>query len=594
MDSFRKGLFSLCIFLLMPMADGMAQNEDVLNDTLRAAANLSDSISTDSAKVEQAFAAPVAVSATTSLTDSLPPVDSLAQDTLVYYLIPESELPDSLIYAIAMYEELCRDSNFVLAYYPWKMVFDSHAVHRVDVYDKGISILNGLVENTEDSIQQEIYLDELMNLYDVWYELTDIINARNDSPYSRTLIKSEKARRYQTLMQEVYNIGFDSIYQKNVVYDKNHDIVSADTVIIDVIDKETIMRPEVVRLYEYLRDALYEQENKDELYYMIPYTYFMMSNTRLAHDHKAYAEQYQADFDSVDLRYAFMLEQDLSAGVMNNLQVRYDDVTGLFEENSANLQVSTGDCDAMEGAFAKQLLDASEAWYFGGTLDDGGEKLLKRILRSMRGCGNSEVYFEALRWYVNVEYPGLVKVTEDNFDDILEKRKALAGEYYKREMYAEAVQQYRQATADEKDPIKKSELYYLVGAIQSGQLKQTANARAQFRNAINVNKEYGDAYYQLALCYASLPMSKDPIVDRLKYLLVIDKMELAIATIERNSTNPAMRKFNKMSIAKIRENINAYKAICPDQSELFMHDAKFRTPGSKIPFAGETITIRFY
>lgn len=578
MDSFRKGLFSLCIFLLMPMADGMAQNEDVLNDTLRAAANLSDSISTDSAKVEQTFAAPVAVSATTSLTDSLPPVDSLAQDTLVYYLIPESELPDSLIYAIAMYEELWRDSNFVLAYYPWKMVFDSHAVHRVDVYDKGISILNGLVENTEDSIQQEIYLDELMNLYDVWYELTDIINARNDSPYSRTLIKSEKARRYNQLLPEVYKIsvGGDSVYVK----------ANGDTIAIDQINRETVMRPEIVRAYEIMRDALYEQENKVDLHYEIPYVYFMMSNSRLAHDHKGHAEQYQIDFDSVDLREAFMLEQDLNQGVIGNIQIHYDQITDVFEENSTSLMASTGDCDAMEIAFNKQLADKLDLWDFG--VEPIDDKLLKRIIRNMARCKDSESYLTALEYYMRLP------VTEETFADVMAKRKMLADEYMRRERFDEALQSYRQLAADEQDPLKKSELYYRVGLIYATVKNSNNNALGQFKRAFAANSEYGDACYRLAECYASVKMSKDPVIDRIKYLLVIDKMEQAIAIIERNKANPAMRKFNTTSVENIRKRIGQLIPVCPDQSELVMYDKKYSTPGSKIQFDGNTITIRFY
>ena len=65
-----------------------------------------------------------------------------------------------------------------MVYYPWRMVFDSRSVHRVGVYEDGINILTDLTEMITDTIQRGIYLDELMNIYDVWYEYIDTINKR--------------------------------------------------------------------------------------------------------------------------------------------------------------------------------------------------------------------------------------------------------------------------------------------------------------------------------------------------------------------------------------------------------------------------------
>ena len=84
----------------------------------------------------------------------------------------------------------------MMTYYPWKAVFDTHSVYRVGLYNDGIGILKGLIEYTCDSIQREIYINELMNVYDVWYEYCDTINASMNETFSRTFIKNEKVRDY--------------------------------------------------------------------------------------------------------------------------------------------------------------------------------------------------------------------------------------------------------------------------------------------------------------------------------------------------------------------------------------------------------------
>lgn len=463
----------------------------------------------------------------------------------------------------------------IMAYYPWREVLESRSVHRVGVYEDGIAILGDLIELTKDSIQREIYLNELMNVYDVWYENVDTINTRMDSPYSKTLILSEKARKYDEMLPLLYhlkwNVGDDTINSKPI--------------------QKNVHRAEVVRLYDYMREALYDQNEKEALYYEIPYLFFRLSHSRLTYLNKlgkvrSYADQYTLDFDSVNTRYEFYKTMGLSQALAGNVAFRQNEVAEMYEEASGSILVgTTKDWRKKEPEFRRQLYEKMDLWDFG--IENPDPKFLNRVITGIN-TDSSEVYIEAMEIYVD-----LPPTDEKILANIIKYRKRLSNYYIKEKRYDDAIAMLRKVAGDEKNPEEKAYAYYRIGECQF-EMKQYSQAQTNYNNAIKYNPEYGDAYYKLALCYEQIKFFREQIYDRYKFLLCIDKLTLAKECVARNATT-SMRKYNRVSEAILNNRINELKQVCPTESEAFMLPADYRTPGKVIKFGkvGQT-TVRFY
>lgn len=458
----------------------------------------------------------------------------------------------------------------IMAYYPWRTVFDSHKVHRVSVYEDGIGLLGDLITLTTDSVQREIYLNDLMEVYDVWYEYVDSVNERIDAPYSRTMILSNKAIKYDEMLPIVYNLEWDV----------------KDTLQSKAIN-ENVFSPQVIRLYDYIRDALYEQDAKGDLQNELPYKFFRLSHSRLNYLNKlgkfrAYTDQYTRDFDSVNARFELYKTMELGR---NNVAWNHDIVTDMYDEASGAILIGTSkDWRKKEPEFRKQLYEKMELWDFG--IESPDHKFLNRVINGIN-TDSSDVYIEAMEMYINLP------ATEETFDNIIKYRKRLAAYYEKNKRYDDAMALYRKLLGDEKNPEVKAALYYNVGECLLNQ-KDFGRAQTNYNNAISLNPEYGDAYYKLALCYEQIKFYKDPLMDRYKLLLCIDKLNLAKECLTRNSTG-AMRKYNRIPASLVSQRINALIPYCPSESEVFMLPPDFRTVGKTISFgkAGKT-TVRFY
>ena len=383
----------------------------------------------------------------------------------------------------------------IMAYYPWKAVFDTRSVNRVGLYNDGIGILKGLIGYTCDSIQREIYIDELMEVYDVWYELADTINANMNETFSKTMIKSDKVRDYIDMYPE-------EITEKNVY------------------------EPRFVRMYDYIMDALNEPENQEEVHYLSVDKLMRISIQRLKHNWKQYQEQYVADFETFDVRMQLLLEHVTHPGHVSNINILHEGHADNFDQISTNITASTGDCGAMEEAFAMQMFEKA--------MD---EKFLNRVIRSMRGCPDSDVYVEALENYTYL----FATVTTENVDDVLAKRRLLANVYLKRERYDEAIEQIKYMLSVEKDNVEKANLYYLWGNILE---RQGNNQTAAFRykSAVGLNPNFGNAFYRLAIMYSKNKFTSDPLKDSYRYLLCIDKLERAKECIQQHAGSATMSK----------------------------------------------------
>ena len=464
----------------------------------------------------------------------------------------------------------------IMAYYPWREVLESRSVHRVGVYEDGIAILGDLIELTKDSIQREIYLNELMNVYDVWCENVDTINTRMDSPYSKTLILSEKARKYDEMLPLLYhlkwNVGDDTINSKPI--------------------QENVHRAEVVRLYDYMREALYDQNEKEDLYYEIPYLFFRLSHSRLTHLNKlgkvlSYADQYTLDFDSVNTRYEFYKTMGLNQTLAGNIAYRQNEVADMYEEASGAILVgTTKDWRKKEPEFRRQLYEKMELWNSG--IEKPDPKFLNRVITGIN-TDSSDVYIKAMEIYVN-----LPATDEKVLNNIKKYRKRLSNYYIKEKRYDDAIAMLKKIGGDVKGEKEElADVYYKIGDCWY-KLKNYNNALSNFRAAIQNNEEYGDAYYLSALCIEQIAYYKDETIDRYKYLLCIDILNKAKECVTRNASG-SMNKYNRVQEAILIKRINDLMQSCPTQSQAAILPADYRTPGKTIKFGKYyQTTIRFY
>lgn len=431
-----------------------------------------------------------------------------------------------------------------MAYYPWRIVFDSRSVHRVKVYEDGIIILGDLIELTTDSIQREIYLDELMNVYDVWCENVDAINARTDTPYSKTLIKSEKARKYLIdCMPIVYGVSHDSITMKN------------------------IMEPFAVKAYNLLREALHEQENKKDLHYTIPMYYFTLAQSSIAYHHKnkntkAFEKQYHADFDSVEIRLSYLLSlEDIGENIRKgNIRPNYNEIKKAYNKTCDEMALgSATNWRELEPIFRNQLMEKRELWDYGVEMPDAD--FLDRIIRSIRN-DSSNVRLEALECYVEYIVPTVStgeSVSKDKVDEYKKKRNALVKAYLRRAQYDEAYPLLEDIIKIEDNEMEKASLYYNRGYIKYMQ-KDFQRAAQNFKAAVRRNKNYGDAYYLLALSYANCMYSKNEYKDKLKYNLAVKVLQTAKNCIIQHAGDTELSKYNtSANIAEIDKYIESYK-----------------------------------
>ena len=437
----------------------------------------------------------------------------------------------------------------IMTYYPWKAVFDTRSVHRVGLYNDGIGILKGLIAYTRDSIQREVYIDELMELYDVWYEYADSINANMNEVFSKTMIKSDKVRDYIELYP-------GEITEKNVY------------------------SPQFVRMYDYIMDALNEPENKEEVHYLSVDKLMRISIQRLKKNWKQYQEQYVADFETFDVRMQLLLEHVTHPGHVGNINFLHKGHADNFDQISTNITASTGDCGAMEEAFAMQMFEKA--------MD---EKFLNRVIRSMRGCQDSDVFVEALENYTYL-FP---TITTENVDDVMAKRRLLANVYLKRERYDDALEQIKFMLSVEKDNIEKANLHYLWGNIL--ERKNDPRAAYRYKDAVRFNPNFGNAYFRLAIIY-SMNNKFTSVAEKNKYVyfLCLDKLERAKECIKQYASSPTLGKYNTVSISDINGYIASFESQCPTADEIFMlgeqPNTKFTFPGGVMK--GESTILRFF
>ena len=430
------------------------------------------------------------------------------------------------------------------AYMPWRYTIDNTPIKRIKHYTDGLTIIDALRSDTTQSKElRQTYADEMMALYDDWIQCADSINETVDNPFSKTYIRVRKATDYIT----IYGDKREEPYWR--------------------------------KAYQLIQEALNEPGDEVSNYNFNLYYRYDLYSDRLYRENMAeYAEQYQIDYELAckgleDALAVMGNDSETRGNSMENAQSMLDQINEVF---TANFRGS-GNCDQDEATFMAQMMD--------NFMD---EKFLQKVIVTMQYCDSSEVFVEALQNYLMYVDPSNVKYA-----------KLLANKYYRQGRYDECLSYYQIAEKGEEDLLEKANIQFNMGVIYKTQ-NSLPKASRYIKLAIKNNPNYGDAYIQLAQIYAdtSINWNTKPNINRLKFLVCIDKCELARQCIKKAQADASLRKYNRTPEATIDALIVSYKSNVPPTSEVFFEGGAKYTSGTLVLdkglLRGEKTNIRFY
>ncbi len=156
-----------------------------------------------------------------------------------------------------------------------------------------------------------------------------------------------------------------------------------------------------------------------------------------------------------------------------------------------------------------------------------------------------------------------------------------ANNLYKEGRFAEAVDKYNEAIAQETDSEKLSSYYFSMASIQFRKLKQYAKARTSARKAAELRSGWGRPYMLIGDMYGSTARScGDAWNQRLAILAAVEKYSYA-KSIDAEVAEEASKRISK------------YRASYPDQNEGFMRGVQAGQKAKVGCWIGETVTVRF-
>lgn len=476
------------------------------------------------------------------LRDSINVLEEAGADSMVIVQLKEQ--------VAAINQNIARKNYpiYKLAYTPWRYAIDNTPIKRIKHYTDGIDILHKLMaDTTMTSATKRTYVEELMALYDDWLLHADALNKVVDNPFTKTYIRVRKANDYL------------DIYGDTLENDRENMRV----LIQEILDEpgDNISNYDVGLMYRYYRYA--EQAYREDM----------------ATHAKEYQEIYELALVKMNEYKAVVAQSDLPDANKENRQSTAQQMSEQVEERFTAFFRGSGNCEEDEATFTAQMEE-----------NFADEKFLTKVIVTMQYCDSSEIFVEALQNY-------LMYIDGNN----VKFAKLLANKFYRQGRYDDCLAYYQIAEKGEEDVLEKSQIQYNMAVIYRSQ-KEIARASRYVKRAIDSNPDYGDAYVLLAQIYADkgVNWNTKPNINRLKFLVCIDKCEKARQCIRNAQGNPALQKFNRTTESSINGLVVSYKSNVPPTSEVFFEGgARYSTAGTTLVFdrgllKGERTEIRFY
>ena len=157
-----------------------------------------------------------------------------------------------------------------------------------------------------------------------------------------------------------------------------------------------------------------------------------------------------------------------------------------------------------------------------------------------------------------------------------------ANELYKSGDFSGAVAKYKEAIAEETDPVKQAKMYFSVASIQFRKLKSYGPARESARKAASLDSSFGKPYELIGDMYATGARNcgNKAWDNSLAILAAMEKYRKA------KSIDPSLA-------GSVNKKINTYSGSKPSKEDGFMMKVK-EGASVKVPcWIGETVTVRY-
>ncbi|MGL4227408.1 MAG: tetratricopeptide repeat protein [Tannerellaceae bacterium] len=307
-------------------------------------------------------------------------------------------------------------------------------------------------------------------------------------------------------------------------------------------------------VYKWTKEVVDEFKQETDL---IAMSMFMYSSLNILASDQTHKENYIKDY----LTSTAYLDQQLAKMKAANIAKEVEKIEAVRAGiDQAFATSGAADCETLQSIYGPKIEENKT------NIESLKESLA--LLRRMR-CTESDAYLAAAKYAHQIQ-------------PTAESAMGMAKQALKNKDYSTAMKYYEESAQMETDNLQKAELYYSM-AVMSYEQKNFAQARQYCNKAVEFNPNYAAPYMLVATMYATSAASLypgDPVMQKVVYYLVIDKLEKA------RSVDPSCAD-------QVNPMISRYRSSLPSKEDVFMHpdleNGKTVTIGGWI---GERTTIR--
>ncbi|MCK5824373.1 MAG: hypothetical protein KAG96_03105 [Ichthyobacteriaceae bacterium] len=348
---------------------------------------------------------------------------------------------------LSIYTEYYKSKNYEDAYTNWKEVYEECPNATKNLYIHGPRLVTKQIKKAKSPEEKEILVGQLVKLYD------------------------DRMEYYPSAKKKGYVLGKKGVTMVNYKYGTSKEAFD----VLDEaykIDGDNLSSTSLNRYFVSSVRLFQEKEFTDEQVFEVYDNVMVSIENSLDKENDIIAKLEQKKNEGTEL----------SKKEAKKLKIAKNHV-GAYETNAASLEKTIGKiatCDRLEALYGVKFEENKDniKWV------NGGVKMMSR-----KKCFSSDVFFKLIDSKSKLapdasssRVAGLLSLSNKNF--------------------TEAIKYYDEAIALESDPKKKSK-DYLNGAKALFKIGKKSKARTYAREAIKLNKNWGDPYILIGDMYAS-------------------------------------------------------------------------------------------
>ena len=407
---------------------------------------------------------------------------------------------------LSIYTEFYKHQSYSDAFNAWAYLFLNSPKRTKNIYIHGSTMFKSFIKNTEDSIQRELLIDYLLEVYDqrnVFFPGQEgyVLGMKGGQLYKYRKQDVASVKKAYAILEESFNIDQQSTSPTTLNY---YFQVGARLTQQKILSKEAL-----INLFSDVSSTIDYKEAK------INQSIFKFSQ--------------KENLSSKDSKKVKKIERELKT--LNDLRANMEKI--LAPHITCEKLVAL-----YENKFASSNLDIS--WL------ERAAQLLKR-----KDCVDSNIYF---------------KIVGQLYESNPSPRSAFYMGYLsqKQENYSSAIDYFYQAVEGEDDPIKKSDYLYYLSSSHAA-LNQNKQAKKYALEAIKFRSGWGKPYVLIGDLYAQSSRTcgentgntqNDEFTKRVGYWAAIEKYRYA-------------KYIDKSLKDDVNKKIKIYSSQAPDKTTTF-------------------------